>query len=81
MSTTFSFQMSEEKRAMESCIDCQHGLPFVKEGKAYQRDTSLYACDDPTCQDKVCRRHLHSLYTRGDYCATCAEKHEGDHYA
>ncbi len=59
---------------MDGCIDCKLGLAFVKEGKAYKQDTSLYECDDPECSHKICRRHLHSLYTLGDCCSEHAEQ-------
>lgn len=61
---------------MDGCIDCQQGFPFVKTGKAYERDTMLYECDDPDCPHKVCRRHLQSLYTLGDYCSKHAERQQ-----
>jgi hypothetical protein len=56
---------------MKTCIDCQKELPFVRVAR---KDDTLYECDHPECDQKVCARHFRSLHTLGDFCSEHAEQ-------
>lgn len=58
---------------MQGCSDCEKQRPFVKIAKFYENDTNLYECDCTSCTNRICRRHVHSLKTLGDFCGDCTE--------